>query len=252
MTVLQIKDRTTSCQEDFNEYALSSNSFIFTTASESNIEEFSIELTLGEGWNDKYSPFDKKLSRISDDGITIPGHGSIVVEVHDEIRVPHNRYGIVLPTGSLFLSRGILIASAKVEPAFVGKLKLRMFNTTSKRISLKKGEKVGSIIFFSTESTKIQNFIYRTSEISTTPMSRSAGLKKWLASNKPLWIGWIITVISSSSLAFVLTYTLFYKPMLEMNKFSLEQKQQYPQEQNIEMNNPSPEQMKQNLQEQNG
>lgn len=40
--------------------------------------------------------------------------------------------------------------------------------------------------------------------------------------------------------------------MLEMNKFSLEQKQQYPQEQNIEMNNPSPEQMKQNLQEQNG
>ncbi|MDF5995101.1 hypothetical protein P4200_12665 [Pseudomonas aeruginosa] len=69
------------------------------------------------------------------------------MEAAEEIKVPHNRYGIVLPTGSLFLSRGVLVASAKVEPAFDGKLKLRIFNTTNKNVCLTKGEKLGSVIF---------------------------------------------------------------------------------------------------------
>ncbi len=217
MSVLQIKGRTTNSQPDFEAFALSSNSCIFTTASDPNIEEYSIELSLGEGWNDNYSENDKNLRRI-DGGITIRGHGSIVVEVHEEIRVPHNRYGVVLPTGSLFLSRGILITPAKVEPAFFGKLKLRIFNTTHQKILLKKGEKLGSVIFFSTESTKAHNVIYRSSDISATPISRIAETKKWLAINKTAWIGWIISMITGSLIVFFLTYAFYYKPMLEMQK----------------------------------
>lgn len=217
MSVLQIKGRTTNSQTDFDAFSLSSNSCIFTTAADSNVEEFSIELSLGEGWNDNYSDRDKNLRRI-DESITVNRHGSIVVEVQEEIRVPHNRYGIVLPTGSLFLSRGILIASAKVEPAFFGKLKLRMFNTTQQKIVLKKGEKLGSVIFFPTESTKIYNVTFRKSEISAPPISRWNETKKWLATNKTLWIGWIISIITSSLIAFLLTYTFYYRPMLDMQK----------------------------------
>lgn len=168
MSVLQIKGRTTNSQTDFEAFSLSSNSYIYTTAVDANLEEFSIELSLGEGWNDNYSDRDKNLRRI-DESITVNRQGSIVVEVQEEIRVPHNRYGIVLPTGSLFLSRGVLIASAKVEPAFCGKLKLRMFNTTKQKIILKKGEKLGSVIFFPTESTKIHDLTFRKSEISAPP-----------------------------------------------------------------------------------
>jgi deoxycytidine triphosphate deaminase len=215
MSVLQIKGRTTTSQTDFDAFSLSSNSCIFTTASDSNVEEFSIELSLGEGWNDNYSEHDKNLRRI-DENITLNRHGSIVVEVQEEIRVPHNRYGIVLPTGSLFLSRGILIASAKVEPAFCGKLKLRLFNTTQQRIVLTKGEKLGSLIFFSTESTKIHNVTYRKSEISVSPVSHWTETKKWFSANKTVWIGWIITIITSSLFSFVLTYTVYYKPMLDV------------------------------------
>lgn len=230
MSVLQIKGRTTNSQPDFDTFALSSNSCIFTTATEPNIEEFSIELTLGEGWNDNYSAHDRNLRRI-EDGIMVRGHGSIVVEIQEEIRVPHNRYGIVLPTGSLFLSRGILITPAKVEPAFCGKLKLRIFNTTHQKIFLKKGEKLGSVIFFSTESTKVHNVIYRASEISTSPKSRFRELRKWLGTNKTLWIGWVVSMVSSSLVAFLLTYMLYYRPMLEVQP-----PKQSPQNQNSPVN----------------
>jgi deoxycytidine triphosphate deaminase len=235
MSVLQIKGRTTNSITDFDTYALSSNSYIFTTAAEPNIEEFSIELTLGEGWNDNFSPNNKNLKQIVD-GITIRGHSSIVVEVHEEIRIPHNRYGIVLPTGSLFLSRGVLIASAKVEPAFIGKLKLRIFNTTNQKILLRKGEKLGSIIFFSTESTNVHEFTYRMSEISASPMSRLAESKKWLVTNKMVLIGWLISAASSSLVVFCLTYSLYYKPMLKMQNAPLQQTMKNPQGQDSKVN----------------
>lgn len=217
MSVSQIKGRTTRSQPDFDTFALSTNSCIFTTAVESNIEEFSIELTLGDGWNDNYSTHDRNLRRI-DEGVMLRGHGSIVVEVQEEIRVPHNKYGIVLPTGSLFLSRGILIAPAKVEPAFFGKLKLRMFNTTHQKIFLRKGEKLGSVIFFATESTKVHNVTYRASEISVPPISRFGELKKWVGANKVVWIGWGVSIVSSSLISFFLTYVLYYKPILDANQ----------------------------------
>jgi len=235
MSLLQIRDRTTNSQGEFDAFALSCNSYIFTTAAPSNIEEFSLEITLGDGWNDNYSVHDRNMRRI-DESIIIRGHGSIVVEVQEEIRIPHNRYGIVLPTGSLFLSRGILITPAKVEPAFAGKLKLRMFNTTSQKITMKKGEKLGSIIFFATESTKVHNTTYRTSEISALPRSRGAELQKWLVSNKTLWIGWIVTIVTSSLIAFLFTYSLYYKPMLEMQKTASALPKQHSQEQTTQVN----------------
>lgn len=214
MSVLQIKDRTTDSIKDFDKFSLSSNSQIYTTASIEHIEEFSIETTLGEGWNDNYSETDKSLRKIGD-SITVRGHDSIVVEVGEEIRVPHNRYGIVLPTGSLFLSQGILIASAKVEPAFTGKLKLRLFNTTGKKITLKKGTKLGSIIFFPTESTKIHNPTYRVSEISEIPISWYTPILNWFGSNKATWIGWTVAIIAPFAVQVFYLYPVYYKPMLE-------------------------------------
>lgn len=148
------------------------------------------------------------------DSITVGGRASIVVEVAEEIRVPYNRYGIVLPTGSLFLTQGLLIASAKVEPAFNGRLKLRLFNTTDKKIKLIKGRKLGSVIFFSTESTIPHDVISRNSNISIPPSTRLALLGKWLAENKIIWIGWLPTIISTWLLA-AMMYVLYYKPALE-------------------------------------
>ena len=214
MSVVQVKGRTTKIETEFDSLSLSVNSLILTDAEDSNVEEFSLELSVGDGWSDSYSISNRSLWKI-DEGITVRGRDSIVVEAREFIRVPHNRYGVVLPTGSLFLSRGILVASAKVEPAFMGKLKLRIFNTTNKSVYLKSGEKLGSVVFFSTESTQRHNVISRAGEISTVPVSRMTKLKKWLSLNRNLWIGWIVSILSSSVVSFVLSYFFYYKPMLE-------------------------------------
>ncbi|WP_027468460.1 dCTP deaminase domain-containing protein [Deefgea rivuli] len=216
MSIVQIKGRTSTSEEEFNNYALSSNSFIYTDAEK--IEEFSIELTLGEGWNENYSEHNRNLFQI-EESITIRGQDSIVVETKERISIPHNRYGIVLPTGSLFLSKGILVASAKIEPAFHGKLQLRIYNTTNRSQKIEKGVKIASAIFFSTESTKVHARTYRSSDISALQKSKIKEIRKWLSNNKTSWIGWIASGIFSSGLTFALTYTLYYKHMLD-NKTS--------------------------------
>ncbi len=213
MGVVQIRGRTTSSAEDFLKYSSSSSSHVYTTATEENIENFSIEISLGDGWNENYSDANVGLIKV-DEYITVAGRSSIVVEIAEEIRVPNNRYGIVLPTGSLFLAQGLLIASAKVEPAFYGKLKLRLFNTTDKKIKLDKGRKLGSVIFFSTESTISRDIIFRNSNISVPPLTKLSLLRKWFAGNKVTWIGWFVTIVSSWLLT-VAMYFLYYKPALE-------------------------------------
>lgn len=195
MSILQVKGRTTSELKDFEPYCLSSNSLIFTDADTDNIENFSLSLTLGDGWNEAYSESNKNLIEI-DDKINISGGDSIVIQVRENIKLPHNRYGIILPTGSLFLSKGILIAPAKVEPSFSGYLRLRLYNTTRKKISLKKGEKLGSIVFFQTESTTIQVLQTRKKGISERPLTKLALVKKWFIDNRVLQ-GWAIALISA-------------------------------------------------------
>lgn len=227
MTVLQVKGRTTVSEKYFDAHSLSNSSYVYTTANADNIEEYSLELTVGSGWNNSYSPNNKGLIEITD-GITIPKHGSIVVEVGEDIQVPHNRYGIVLATGSMFLSQGILIASAKVEPAFIGRLKLRMYNTTGQKVKISKGEKIGSVIFFSTESTKIHDKSYRASDISLSEPSKIQGFLKWFPANKPLWIGWLVTSIIGPMILLLLTYLFYYKPNLEKQVNQTPATQQLP------------------------
>lgn len=217
MTILQIRGRTTSSQGEFESFSFSSNSLIYTNAPDENIEPFSLELTLGNGWNDSYSPTNKTLIKIKDE-IVIQKHGSIVVEVSEEVRVPHNRYGIVMPTGSLFLTRGIVFAPAKVEPAFADKLKIRLFNTTQKAVTLKKGEKLASVVFLPTETTERQTRAIRGSAISNEMPSKTHEMQRWFSQHKTIWIGWIVSFFSSSLLAFLFTYFVYYKPALEILK----------------------------------
>jgi deoxycytidine triphosphate deaminase len=215
MSVLQIKGRTTSSYSEFTGASKSSNSLIYTNADEQHIEAFSLEVTVGDGWSENYSENDRSLWGI-EDIITLKGHDSIVVEAGQEVNVPHNRYGIVLPTGSLFLSRGVLVASAKVEPAFAGKLKLRIYNTTNRTIKLEKGEKLGSVIFFPTESTQTHTPITRNSEISTKRITKSAKLKKWVVLNKVASITLLVNILCSSLVSSLVIYFLFSTPMRDV------------------------------------
>lgn len=112
-----------------------------------------MDLTLGKAWNSNYSYNDKSLFQIEKDEIVIRSRQSVVVLVDEYIKVPNNKFGIVLSTGSLFLQKGVLIPSAKVEPGYSGRLKLRIVNTSSSKITIRVGEKLASVVFFATDNT---------------------------------------------------------------------------------------------------
>ncbi|MBV7417174.1 hypothetical protein KW830_01755 [Comamonas sp. CMM03] len=146
------------------------------------------------------------MHKISEEGMRILRHGSIVVTAAEEIRIPHNMYGVLLPTGSLFLDKGILIAPAKVEPSFSGNLKLRLFNTTALKYTLKKGEKLGSVIFFSTETTQFQSPVTKNSVLVSKPTPFVDRISQWLGRNVNQLVTWVVTLLGGSMMAAFLVH----------------------------------------------
>jgi len=218
MSVKIVDGRTTSEEQIFYKSETSPNSLIFTDADSKNIEKFSLEVSLGEGWNENYSPFSNNLYKIINE-ITVRPRGSIVVQVKESIKVPFNRYGILLPTGSMFQTKGIMVAPAKVEPAFEGKLKLRLFNTTNSSVKINIGEKLASIVFFDTELTERRNKITRSEQLSEKKIPWHKARIQWLQSNKALWVSGSISA-SAALLVCLFNYILVARP----NTINVEEK----------------------------
>ena len=164
-------------------------------------ERFSLELTVGAAWARVFSSTEKNFIHIDENGVRIGRHDSIVIEVAEEIHVPNNMYGLLVPTGSLFLGLGILVAPAKIEPGYSGKLTLRLFNTTSEKHTLKLGQKLGSAIFFPTETTIDHPTLKRERGASTPTYGRWTRFKKWVAANPIVWIPIVINFIGSSTVS---------------------------------------------------
>lgn len=215
MSVINIRGRVTDSETSFNTSAYSDQSLVLTNSEKNRIEAFSLELSVGDAWALTYSSTKKQLNSIPDAGIEIPSRGSVVVKVKERIRMPHNLYGVILPTGSLFLSSGILIAPAKIEPSFSGHLKLRLFNTTQVPHHLGKGDKLASAIFFQTEVTVHNEEITRDSDVAANHESRISKVWSWTKLNRVAVIGWCVTLIGSSLVSSIGLYFLYYKPMIE-------------------------------------
>lgn len=205
MSVVHINARTTRDQKSFEENSTSDKSLLWISEN-ANAENFSIDLTVGDQWSEKYGPKSNEMHKISDEGMRILRHGSVVVTAAENIRVPHNMYGVLVPTGSLFLDKGILIAPAKVEPSFTGYLKLRMFNTTAFKHTLKKGDKLGSIIFFSTETTQFQNTVTKDSVLISKPEPLTERALQWLNRNIYQLVTWIVSLFGGSMMAALLVH----------------------------------------------
>ncbi len=189
MSVVHIQNRSTNDEKSFEENSSSDRSLLWLSE-KAKAEAFSIDLTVGEQWSEKYGPTSNEMHRIADEGMHILRHGSVVVTSAEEIRVPHNMYGVLVPTGSLFLDKGILIAPAKVEPAFSGNLKLRLFNTTGLKHTLKRGDKLGSVIFFSTETTEFQKPITKKSVLVSKPTPVTMRLGLWFRTHGSKLFSW--------------------------------------------------------------
>jgi deoxycytidine triphosphate deaminase len=214
MPIIDVKNRITNTDSEFSKFCHSDLSLIFTDAKKDDLDYFSFELRVGTGWALNYSESQTQLIEIPPEGVKIPRYGSVVVEVKEIIKVPHNLYGIIVPTGSLFLSKGILIAPAKIEPSFQGHLKLRLFNTTNEYFNLMKDSKLASAIFFPTATTVHHPPILRSSDVAKVKDTRIGKLLRWISRNKVQVITWGISLVSSSLLSTLIMYLVYYRYIL--------------------------------------
>lgn len=197
MPILDLDDRVTGDEQRFEFNRKSDKSLILLSPPEAR-EAHSVELSLGDRWSETYGVGDSTMYQIPAEGIRIGRHDSVVVEVRETIAVPDNAYGIIVPTGSLFLHRGLIIGAGKIEPNFRGYLKLRLFNTTRKAIVLAPGNKLASAIFLETEGTRDHNLANprETVLVKAVPFKVKAG--RWLQVNWPIVIGWTISAAAGA------------------------------------------------------
>lgn len=207
MPLIHIEDRKTNSESEFNEQRSSQVSLLLVNK-EAKLESFSLELTVGTAWAKVFSDTQKSLIQIDSNGIQIGRHDSIVIEVAEEIHVPNNMYGLLVPTGSLFLGLGILIAPAKIEPGYSGKLTLRLFNTTSEKYTLKPGHKLGSAIFFPTDTTLEHETKKRERGANTPTYGKLKRGWQWVKNNPHSWVNPVLNLIGSSTVAAFITIYL--------------------------------------------
>lgn len=167
------------------------------------VEDFSLDITLGDSWNENYSYNDKGLFLIENGKITLPPKGSVVVSIRESIRMPNNKFGIVLSTGSLFLQEGVQIPSAKVEPGYSGTLKLRLVNSSNKKVFLNQNQKIASIIFFNTAHTPHLIEATNSENANIPKQGRLAKIKGWFK-QQGLGQGIQLTIAIATSLSMLI------------------------------------------------
>lgn len=191
MSVIYLKSAITKDPDDFEKCKKSFNSKILIYFEEQRskksderedvkVDDFSLDITLGHSWNQDYSYNDTSLYTIEGDEIKIAPRSSVVVRIREFIRVPNNRFGMVLSTGSLFLQSGVQSAIAKIEPGYSGTLVLRLTNTSSNVARIKKGEKIASVIFLETNHTPSYTAAENSRRISEEKATRFKRFSFWM------------------------------------------------------------------------
>lgn len=207
MSILYLPGRTTTIEKEYREQQVADASKILVDDS-ANVESFSIELTVGTNWSESYGKTNAMVE-IESAGIDLASGRSVVIEVAERIGIPFNMYGLVIPTGSLFLDQGIIIAAAKIEPAFQGKLKLRLVNSSGERRKVVIGQKVASAIFFATDHTMFHADVTKRPVTVVPSVPTYRRFIRWISVNRLAVIGWVVTFFASSVMTLILTYFIF-------------------------------------------
>lgn len=196
MSVQRLAGRTTSSEEDFKKFSLSPESLLFLNGSEPvHTDYYSIDLTVGSGWSTSYSERSKNLYSL-DGEISISSGKSLVIELDEQIWIPHNRYGLIVPTGEIGLTHGLLFAPTKVEPNFKGRLKVRLFNTGVDKVPLVRGQRMASLLLFSTDEMVHQPEVQRPTEVSKLPLALPRRVIRKITATPVIW-GPIATLIAA-------------------------------------------------------
>jgi len=149
MSVIDLSTRICNDWNTYNNNKRSSDSYIYID-DEINLEDgpSSIDLSVGDNW---YQSNEEKPYLITDEGIQLAPFQSILLEVKQEIANPYNVFGLVTGKG-LKIFEGVFISTGKINPGYIGKLKIGIYNGSKKKIIFKKNMPLCTCVFFAMES----------------------------------------------------------------------------------------------------
>ena len=157
MPVIDLVRRVTTNVEEYNLNKRSNESLILVRDKRSmQIQsDTTLNLTIGEIWYNSSRHADTK---IGDKGIRLKSQKYIVFTTEQYLAIPYNVYGIVVGKGDNIFNGGV-ISTGKIVPGYKGELRIGYYNAGSETIILRRGDLLGSCIFFDTETTLIEENI---------------------------------------------------------------------------------------------
>lgn len=147
MPIVNLKKRITTDQEKYNNHMKSSDSLIFVQGQYAIDQSGTdcLALSVGDCWYEN-----GRYIKIPDEGVKVKARSSIVFMTQEKIATPLNVYGLIFGAGTNIYTGGFL-STGKIDPGYVGRLKIGYYNGSSKSIVLKRGERLGYCLFFTSE-----------------------------------------------------------------------------------------------------
>lgn len=151
MSVADLTNRITKVEAEYQRFRHSSDSLILIQG-EIHIakhEPTVVDLTVGDKlYYPRYGEGDKQIPK---EGLLLRPGEAAVVHTAEMIGVPLNLFGLLAGKGKLIFE-GVFISVGKLNPGFVGKLRIGIFNGGAKDYLLKTGDTFCSCCFFQMDS----------------------------------------------------------------------------------------------------
>lgn len=195
MAVIDLSTRITKDWEKFQQSKSSSDSYIYISPDSYKLDDgpASVDFMVGDTW---FLQNSNQQYMITDSGIALTPHQSILIETKEEIALPDNAFGLVTGKG-LRIFRGTFISTGKIDPGFIGKLKIGIYNGSDKEIQLKKGVPLCTCVFFEMETNlplpkkkKTDN-----SDRKPKPIGKKEQTKLWIKENYK-FVSTILSIIA--------------------------------------------------------
>lgn len=193
MAVTYIRNRIAQDVEGYDKHSQSDGSLLL--AKTADVSEFELSLTIGDVYAQRHPTDDSAFISLQDDQIVIAAHGSVTVEVAEDISVPLNLFGVIFPKGSLAHGHGVFVPTTKIDPGFSGRLRLLIVNASGRRMVLTKGQHLGSAVFLRTDATVRHPLVEKREKISPSVQGTGVRFLGMIRRNSGLLASIIIPLI---------------------------------------------------------
>lgn len=147
MAVVNLKKRITDNKDQYHEYVKSSDSLIYVQG-DYQLDSSGADclaLSVGDCWYDN-----GRYIKIGEKGVKVRKQSTVVIVTQERIALPLNLYGLIFGSGKNIYSGGF-VSSGKIDPGFMGRLKIAYYNGSNEEVVLKVGERIGYCMFVDAE-----------------------------------------------------------------------------------------------------